>query len=56
MNPRKNHNHPWKRIQTNFAFPAWAKKHPDERRRIEARYAANLKTVTMETTPNVHEV
>ena len=30
--------HPWRRRQTFWAFPAWKLKHPEEARRVEARF------------------
>jgi hypothetical protein len=41
---RRNANHPWKRVQTKWAFPAWAKQNPELKRAIEERYRKNLKS------------
>lgn len=31
-------NHPWKRVQTDWAFDAWARRNPELNKTIEARF------------------
>lgn len=37
--------HPWRRVQTSWAFKAWARRNPHEKQAVEHRFAEEAPTV-----------